>query len=68
MHCEEYDTCQTNNGFIVHSVNMLALTIENMNDVKYVPYCMFNTAICSCSVGDCDLTVSAIDLLKVSDK
>ena len=43
MHCEEYDTCQTNNGFIVHSVNMLALTIENMNDM----WNMFNTA---CSI------------------
>ena len=64
MYCEEYDTCQTNNGFIVHSVNMLALTIENMNDM----WNMFNTAICSCSVGDCDFAVSAIDLLKVSDK
>ena len=64
MHCDEYDTCQTNNGFIVHSVNMLALTIENMNDMWNI----FNTAICSCNVGDRDFAVSAIDLMNVSAK
>ena len=59
MHCEEYDTCQTCNGFIVHSVNMLALTIDTCE--KYLV--VFNTSICSCNVGDRDFTVSAIDLL-----
>ena len=39
MHCEEYDTCQTNNGFIVHSVNILPLTINTCEQyVKYIQY------------------------------
>ena len=36
---------------------MLALTISK--------HAMFNTPICSCNVGDCDITVSAIDFSKV---
>ena len=39
---------------------MLALTI--------IKYAMFNTSICRCNVGDRDITVSAIDSLKVSAK
>ena len=39
MHCEEYETSQTNNGFIVHSVNMLALTIDACEQyLKYIQY------------------------------
>ena len=58
--CIANDSCETNNAFNAYLVDMLALTISKC--------AMFNTSICSCDVNGRDITISAIDSLKVSVK